>query len=260
MRGFEIYAQANAINKTKDRLNWLLHYAGPKVQDVFYTLPDKTESMQRGPLAGGYVFAANEYTVAVKKLNEFFEPKQNVLYERHVFRQLKQKNGERFDMFLMRLREQADRCNFGNQTDDNLRDQITSGCSSDVLRRKTLEKEDASLEKIVKMAQILEVVAKQQQSYGKGTERNGNGSNAPIETNESKDESVCRIENKSKSNARKSFAPRNFDSGCGRSQMATKHLMKNAQLVARLAMHVVARITSPESASVVTMETKIIGS
>lgn len=158
LRSFEIYAQANALKLAKEKLNWMLHYAGPKVQEVFYTLPEKNDGVQRGPLASGYVSQLNKYEEAIDRLNGFFEPKRNVSYERHVFRQLRQNKHERFDMFLLRLREQADRCNFGEQLDDNLRDQITSGCFSDVLRRKILERGDANLEKIVKMAQIIETL------------------------------------------------------------------------------------------------------
>lgn len=192
-------------------MNWLLHYAGPKVQEVFYTLPEKDDIVQRGPLASGYVFQLNEYDEAIGKLNTFFEPKQNVSYERHVFRQLRQNKHERFDVFLLRLREQADRCNFGEQLDDNLRDQVTSGCFSDVLRRKILERGDANLESIVKVAQILETVAKQQEIYGKSGTHSGS---APM--NESKDESVCKIESKSKFGSRRGFASKGFDGFCGR--------------------------------------------
>lgn len=211
LRGFEVYAQANSIKKTKDKLNWMLHYAGPKVQEVFYTLPKKTDGIRYGPLATGYVFRPNKYDEALEKLNGFFEPKQNVSYERHVFRQQRQAKNERFDMFLMRLREQADRCNFGQQLDDNLRDQITSGCSSDVLRRKILERGDDSLEKIVKVAQILETVAKQQETYGKEASQSGS-----MPSNESKDESVCKIESRQKLYSRQRTSTNYFDGLCGR--------------------------------------------
>lgn len=51
---------------------------------------------------------SNATQVAVIKLCQFFESKQNISYERHLFRQ--QKVNERIDMFMMRLREQAERC------------------------------------------------------------------------------------------------------------------------------------------------------
>lgn len=213
LRGFEIYAQANAIKKAKDKLNWMLHYAGPKVQSIFDTLPEtiKLDEQQKGPYLSGYVFSRNEYDDAIGKLNGFFEPKQNISYERHVFRQQKQKKNERFDMFLVRLREQADRCNFGDQLDDNIRDQITSGCHSDVLRRKILERGDANLGNIIKLAQVLEVVSKQQEIYGKEAQQ---GETTLMD--EPKDENVCKIETKQKFQGNRRFTANKFDGFCGR--------------------------------------------
>lgn len=99
LRGFEIFAEANSITSAQEKLNWMLHYAGQKVQSVYYALPEK------------------------------------------------------------------DVDDFGDQLDENLRDQVTSGCSSNLLRRKILERGHEQLESIVKMARILEAVSKQQQLF-----------------------------------------------------------------------------------------------
>lgn len=191
----------------------MLHYAGPKVQNIFYTLPEleKEEEKQSGPYAAGYVFPKDEYDTAVEKLNQFFEPKQNALYEQHVFRQLKQKKNERFDMFVMRLREQADRCDFKDQLGDNLRAQIASGCRSVVLQRKILEKPKADLSKIIQMGQIMEVVSKQQEAFGKDAPQGG-----MMPANEMNDENVCKIETKRNFGNRARFGSSSFDGICGR--------------------------------------------
>lgn len=59
------------------------------------------------------------------KLQNFFEPKRNTSFERHVFRKMKLNKNERIDTFVLRLREQADRCNFENNLEQNIKDQIT---------------------------------------------------------------------------------------------------------------------------------------
>lgn len=205
------------MDDPKKKLNWMLHYAGPKVQSIYYTLPEKTneeKKIRRDPLATGYVkIQIDEYDDAVEKLFSFFEPKQNTSYERHIFRQLHQKKDERIDMFLIRLREQADRCDFGDQLNDNIRDQITSGCSSDTLRRKILERGDENLESIVKVARIIEAVAKQQQSFGKGYSHDV----ASESGNTKKDEAdVCKIEAKNRSESRQNTSVGNFTGICGR--------------------------------------------
>lgn len=55
-------------------MNWMLHYAGPRVQNVFYTLPEQTKDEEAsneevkscGPLAAGYVkFDLRTFTTTV---------------------------------------------------------------------------------------------------------------------------------------------------------------------------------------------------
>lgn len=219
LRGFEIFVEANKVNDPADKLNWMLHYAGPKVQSVFYSLPEPTENeemaieqMNRGPLATGYVkFNTDVYDDAILKLNGFFEPKQNVSYERHVFRQLKQNTNERIDMFLMRLREQAERCEFGDQIDGNIRDQITIGCASNILRRKMLERGDKPLAKLIQMAQTIEIIHKQQLSLGKQSTMH-----TDVNKNETKESDVCKIDTKQHFGPNRKTMNGNFEGVCGR--------------------------------------------
>lgn len=113
-------------------------------------------------------------------------------------------------MFIMRLREQAERCDFGDQLDGNIRDQITSGCSSDVLRRKIRERGDEQLENIIKIARILEVVTKQQKSFGKS---DVSQANTEIRSNES---DVCKIDVKNRFPMRQRTIATGFNGECGR--------------------------------------------
>lgn len=157
--------KANRLEEEKH--NWILHLAGPKVQSIYFTLPDPPqEERPRGPLAHEFIpFQRNEFDVIVEKLQNFFAPKRNALFERHIFRGMKQKEGERIDVFSMRLRTQAERCEFGDQIDENIKDQITSGCSSNWLREKILENGKETLEEIIKRARIHEIVSAQKKSF-----------------------------------------------------------------------------------------------
>lgn len=49
---------------------------------------------------------------AIEKLDTYFAPKQSKVYERHVFRLIKQEENEKFDKFLVRMRQQANKCYF----------------------------------------------------------------------------------------------------------------------------------------------------
>lgn len=216
LRGFEIYAKANKLEEPTEKLNWMLHYAGTKVQTIFHTLPEPESEKQNGPFADGYVkqdeeSSPDEYEHAVKQLCQFFEPKQNISYERHVFRQLRQNNNERIDMFLIRLRDQAERCEFGDQIDGNIRDQITSGCSSNLLRRKILERGDENLNNIIKMARIFEAVSKQQHSFGIKQESSAMASEVQVTNSD-----VCKIEANRRFTPRSKVVGTEFNGFCGR--------------------------------------------
>lgn len=221
IRGFEIFAKANKIDDDDEKLHWMLHCAGQKVQNVYYTLPEIVVEKRRGPLANGYVpFQSSEYGEAVMKLQNFFEPKQNVLFERHVFRQMKQKQSERVDTFVIRLREQAERCDFEDQLESNIKDQITSGCTSNILRRKILAHCELELNDILVHARILEVVDQQQKLY----ETDGNSSlNASLfagkmTTTSDTSTEVCKIDFKRKFGQRREQkdAENKFNGDCGR--------------------------------------------
>ncbi|KAL7739239.1 hypothetical protein ACLKA6_008715 [Drosophila palustris] len=52
LRGYDIYAKAMNFTKGTEKLNWMLHYAGPKIQAVFSSLPeDEEEHKTQGPFA-----------------------------------------------------------------------------------------------------------------------------------------------------------------------------------------------------------------
>nr|CAH7763371.1 unnamed protein product [Callosobruchus chinensis] len=105
------------------------------------------------------------YKIAVEKLSEYFHPRQSKIYERHLFRLTKQEEGEKFEKFLVRLRNQASKCKFTN-IEEHLVDQIVEKCTSVELRKKILSIGDSiSLEGIINEANALEAVNKQLESF-----------------------------------------------------------------------------------------------
>ena len=64
--------------------------------------------------------------------------------------------GERVDSWHTRLRIKARMCEYDNQTDSIIRDQIVACCSSTKLRRKLLETPNISLQEALKTARSLE--------------------------------------------------------------------------------------------------------
>ena len=93
------------------------------MQELFETLQDP------GPPADAGEDNADEYQKALRTLDAHFSAQLNEPYERHVFRNLKQEEGETVDQFISRLRRQAENCNWDN-ADEPIRDQVIDKCRS----------------------------------------------------------------------------------------------------------------------------------
>lgn len=165
---FEWYLKANHIEDDHDKFAKLMHLAGRKVQVLYNTLDGAgSVTVVNGPLSNGLVPHLTEYESAIAKLNEAFSPRRNATYERHVLRQIQQEKHEKFGIFLMRLRKQAERCGFGGNVDENVKDQIIEKCWSLKLRRDLLKLGDVDLNKIIKVANAFEAVSEQEKDFGK---------------------------------------------------------------------------------------------
>lgn len=166
LRSFEWYLQANKIEDDHDKYVKLMHLAGQKIQELYATLPvpESVSNAPRGPLAGGFTPHLTEYEMAVAKLNDHFQPKKNTTFERHELRKLKQNDDEKIAVFAMRLRKQAERCDFGDNFEDQVKDQLIEKCSSSRLRRKLLALGDAKLDVVIREAKTFEAVQEQGQA------------------------------------------------------------------------------------------------
>lgn len=145
LRAFGLFADGKGITDAKQKKALLLHTAGMAVQDVFFTL---TEG------AGD-----DAYEKAVKSLNDYFTPQVNVPYERHMFRNMSQNQGETVEQYITRLRDKATTCDFGdaNKVNEQIRDQVVEKCYSHKLRLKLLEKGGAlTLQNTREMARAME--------------------------------------------------------------------------------------------------------
>lgn len=166
LRSFEWYLQANKVEDDHDKYVKLMHLAGQKIQELYATLPvpENVSKAPRGPLVSGFTPHLTEYEMAVAKLNDHFQPKKNTTYERYELRKLKQNDDEKIAAFAMRLRKQAERCDFGDNFEDHVKDQLIEKCSSSRLRRKLLALGDAKLDVVIREAKAFEAVQEQGQA------------------------------------------------------------------------------------------------
>lgn len=190
-RALFIYLEAANIDKDIKKRASLLHFGGLDLQEVFHNIPGANVE----PCEGVDVF-----NVAISKLDSYFAPKQSKVYERHTFRLLKQEPDEKFEKFLVRLRKQADKCEFADR-DENIIDQITEKCYLPELRKKILRiGDEITLDRVITEANTLEVVNKQLEEFKNPTKSNSN-------------EEINKVDSRYKRNFDK---PRNVQHGCGR--------------------------------------------
>ncbi|XP_062540195.1 uncharacterized protein LOC134208143 [Armigeres subalbatus] len=105
----------------------------------------------------------NRYRKAMEILDNYYSPRMTQRYERFMFRQLVFNPNEKIDQFVIRLKEQAAQCSFGDQVEEMIMDQVVYATQNDdKLRAKYLEA-DTSLIKMLDIARTHESVKSQLQ-------------------------------------------------------------------------------------------------
>ncbi|XP_055584948.1 uncharacterized protein K02A2.6-like [Uranotaenia lowii] len=159
--GLECYFAAYDVTDQFQKRAKLLHLGGPALQVVFKNLKDYNHV----PLV---TLEPRWYDCAFEKLDEFFEPRHQSTSERRKLRLMKQKVGERFADFVIRLKQQVSQCGFekyGTEvssilSDIYLTDAVVEGCTSNEVRRRVLLK-DLPFSEIEALGTTQEVVDQQ---------------------------------------------------------------------------------------------------
>lgn len=159
-RDLECYFESEKIDSQYDKRAKLLYLGGSDLRDIYDNLPEieNVSFVLKDP---------PYYDVAIVKLDAHFEPYRRRTYERHLFRQITQKQSERFSDFVLRLRTQVKRCEY-DKAEEMIVDQIVEKCSSDKLRQKML-KRDMSLTEIESLGTSLEESERKLKEFGKNS-------------------------------------------------------------------------------------------
>ena len=110
------------------------------MQDIFETFEDH----------------GTTYEQAVDKLSEYFKPKKSISYESHVHHKRKQSTDETIDNYYVRLSKLALSCEFSDKN-EIIRDQVVNSCNSSKLRKKLLEEDNLTLEKVQQTSRTYEL-------------------------------------------------------------------------------------------------------
>ncbi|XP_074032658.1 uncharacterized protein [Leptinotarsa decemlineata] len=165
VRAFQLYLDSENIQNSSRKRNKLLHLGGVQLQEVAYNIP--------GAVAEHNEDGNNDvFKILVDALTKYFSPLQNSTFERHTFRNIKPGEGETLNKFLIRLRQQATKCSFGNTADEateiNIKDKIIDHWAPLELKKKLLEKE-RTLEEIIDLCQVHEQITDQSRAMDAGT-------------------------------------------------------------------------------------------
>ena len=149
-RAFNLYVASKGVTNEGQKVALLLHSGGIELQEIYYTLVSEDQD--------------TSFNDCVAVLDNYFTPKVNVPFERHVFRQMQKMEGGTIDQFVCRLRQKAISCEFPS-VNEAIRDQIIEKCRDPKLRRKFLEKSsEATLTVLQETAGVHEAVNTQMQS------------------------------------------------------------------------------------------------
>ena len=136
LMSFEIYLIATEKERKSEKLkvNLLLNCAGPDaIEEYSHFVFDESESKEC-------------LTDVCRKFEELCQGARNVIYERLVFNQRNQKEGERIENFVSELKRLSLTCEFENLRDSLIRDRIVGGVLSDELSGELLKKADLTLQ------------------------------------------------------------------------------------------------------------------
>ena len=102
------------------------------------------------------------YDTVVKKFDDFFKVRRNVIFERARFNRRNQQEGETAEKYIMELYTLADNCNYGDLRDEMIRDRLVVGIRDAALSRQLQLDAELTLEKAKTKVRQREAVAEQQ--------------------------------------------------------------------------------------------------
>ncbi|XP_064622558.1 uncharacterized protein LOC135484804 [Lineus longissimus] len=157
-RRFNRFREASGLStkSQENQVNTLIYCMGDEADDILNSIT-LTDDDRRS------------YDVIVEKLESYFLPKRNVIFERAKFNQRRQSETESVDQFITDLFSLAEHCQFGNLKDELIRDRIVVGIKDTKLAEKMQLNSNLTLTKAMTMVRQCESV-KAQQTVLRGTE------------------------------------------------------------------------------------------
>lgn len=160
-RSLQLCLDVNCITLASPKRSYLLHYAGPEVQDIFYNIEGHDAAVPPG---------SDVYTEAIRLLDAHFAPLNNIPYEKCMFRKMAQQENESIEKFVHRLRDQGRLCDYGAALEMRITEQLFDNCVSDSLREAILKKKLMTVHEIAEEGRVLETVKRNREQMKKPAE------------------------------------------------------------------------------------------
>ena len=106
----------------------------------------------------------NDLSKCVDAFEAYFKPKCNIVYERFQFNACVQNTRENVDSYVNRLRKLASSCDYGELTDQLIRDRLIIGLLDKRTQERLLKEPTLTLDKAVDLARASEIAKKQVES------------------------------------------------------------------------------------------------
>ncbi|KAL5494299.1 hypothetical protein EMCRGX_G015600 [Ephydatia muelleri] len=151
-RRFEQFIIASGVSEESElrKVSTLLYCLGPDAEDVLVSTNINSEERKK-------------YCDVVKKLDDFFKVRRNVIFERARFNRRSQLDGETVDQYIAVLHNLAENCDYGMLKSELIRDRIVVGIRDSALSQRLQLDPDLTLEKAMRVARQREAVQEQQE-------------------------------------------------------------------------------------------------
>jgi len=144
-REWDVYSKAGLSDKSKKvQAYTLLNFAGSDALDKYESFHFQEGEDKEDP------------AVLIKKFDEICLPERNVIMDRHAFNITMQKPDEGIQSYVATLRLLAKKCEFGELTDELVRDRIVCGIHNDAVRSQLLREKDLTLQSAIRICMLFE--------------------------------------------------------------------------------------------------------
>ncbi len=156
-RRYEQFGEASGLagEAQSKQVNTFLYCLGEEAESVLVSTNITVE--ERG-----------QYATVVRKFDEFFQLRKNVIFERARFNRRNQQAGETAEQYIMALYTLAQSCEYGELKDEMIRDRLVVGIRDNTLSEKLQMDPALTLESAKKAIRQREAVHEQQITLKQG--------------------------------------------------------------------------------------------